>query len=59
MPAVAEHINFHAIHKLMQQIERRYNIPPCADLAAYLAMLQEIGLVSKAQADEIRKLYSH
>ena len=59
MPAIQEHINCLAIHKLMNQLEKRYNIPPCKNLADYLSILQISGLVSCSQADEIRKQYSH
>lgn len=59
MPAIQEHINNLAIHKLMNQLQKRYDIPPCNNLADYLAMLQVCGLVSCSQAEEIKKQYAH
>ena len=53
------HINTKAIHKLMKQLQRAYHIPPCSNIAAYLAMLQVSGLVSKSQADAIRAQFKH
>ena len=53
------HINTLAIHKLMKRLQQRYNIPPAKNLADYLSMLQERGLVSGSQAEEIRKLYKN
>lgn len=57
MPAIAVHIEEIAIHKLMLEIERQHNIPPCSDLAMYIAMLETRGLVSSSAADQIRSLY--
>lgn len=53
------HINTLAIHRLMDQIEKRYNIPSTKNLADHLTMLQVCGLVSNNQAEEIRKLYTN
>lgn len=58
MPATAEHIHYHAIHKLMLEMEKLYHIPPCRDLSIYLATLERRGIVSCSQADMIRDLYS-
>ena len=55
----AIHINTIAIHKLMEQVQRLYDIPPCSNISAYLAMLQVSGLVSKSQADAIRAQFKH
>ena len=59
MEAIQEHINCLAIHKLMNQLQRYFDIPPCNNLADYLAMLQVCGLVSSSQADGIREYYTH
>lgn len=53
----ATHINTIAIHKLMKQVEKAFDIPPCSNIAAYLAMLQVRGLVSRSEADAIREQY--
>ena len=59
MAIIQEHINYLAIHKLMNQLQKYYDVPPCNNLADYLAMLQVCGLVSCTQADEIRAYYTH
>ena len=47
------------IHSFMQIIQEKYNVPPCRDLAAYLAILETSGLVSAEQADKIRNHYEN
>ena len=54
---VTTHINELAIHKLMKQIEKIHNIPPCSNIKIYLAMLQVNGLITKLQAKEIENYY--
>ena len=53
------HINAIAIHKLMKQVERLYDIPPTKNIADHLAMLQVRGIVTSNQAEEIRKIYAN
>ena len=56
---IITHINAIAIHRLMKQAQRLYDIPPTKNIADYLSMLQVCGLVSCSQAEEIRKLYTN